>query len=293
LDYASYLLRHLADFVLFALVVGLSLWKTQSFRDGLFYLFCVMIGLMIFGQNYQNWGILTLYAGAAVAAENLARTPSPGRGSAVWAPSLAAPLVLLAMILPTMVHAGATLTLHAGVGVARAGEPSGLPRLEDLRMVRLWTGNHQDYTSNARYLETLREGARLLQEFEPKAARVFVLDFVSPFSAALGLEPPRGDSAWLHWGRTLNEDNLIPPEEMLRDVHIVMEPKVAIEGVTADSLRQGYGSYLDANYELVRESDDWKIYVSRNWPGRPVAAHASAEADKGGLSPLSGRGMPR
>ena len=52
----------------------------------------------------------------------------------------------------------------------------------DVRIVRLWTGNWQDYTSNARYLETLREGARL---------RVRV--------ASPGYDPARGGPAVADW----------------------------------------------------------------------------------------------
>src|SRR3712207_6869265 len=62
------------------------------------------------------------------------------------------------LILPTLVHAGATLTLHAGLAAARAGDSTGLPRLNEVRMVRLWTGNHQDYTSRSEERRVGKEG---------------------------------------------------------------------------------------------------------------------------------------
>jgi hypothetical protein len=45
----------------------------------------------------------------------------------------------------------------------------------------------------------------------------------------------------------VNEFAFIPPDEMFGDVEVVMEPKVAIEGVTGDNLRRIYGPYIAAN----------------------------------------------
>jgi hypothetical protein len=67
-------LNNLADYVLFALIAGLALWRTRSFRDLLFFGFCAVAGFMIVRQNFQGWGVLTLHAGAAVAVEMLLRS---------------------------------------------------------------------------------------------------------------------------------------------------------------------------------------------------------------------------
>ena len=254
-------LRNLADYVLFALLAGLASWRTRKPRDLVFYGFCAVSGFLILNQNFQAWGIITLHAGAAVAAETLARSGERLTPRTGWHVSSGAPLLLLAMVLPTIVHCTIALGLHAGVASARAGEAFGLAKFDRIGLVDLWTSG--EYESFTNYLAGLQDGAQALAELDPKPGHVFVLDFVTPFSAGLGLEPPRGDSVWQHWGRTVDEANFIGPEQLLRDVRVVMEPKSPVEGITAEGLLRIYGPYVAAHFDLVRETRSWKIYLRR------------------------------
>jgi hypothetical protein len=120
-----------------------------------------------------------------------------------------------------------------------------------------------DYVPSAKYLETLQEGARALFEIDPKPANVFVFDFINPFSAGLGLPPARGDSSWQHWERNFDETHFMPPEKLFEDVRIVMDPKWSVEEYTTNGLRLVYGEYLAANFDLVRETEHWKLYAAR------------------------------
>jgi hypothetical protein len=266
----EHVLRNLADFVLFGLAAGLAVWRARSFRDLLFFLFCAVSGFLIINQNLQTWGIISLYAGAAVAAERLARTEETSPG-ARWPVGLGAPLFLLALVLPTTVHCAIALGMHAAIAGARAGEEAGLPAMRNIRLVHLWTwGEHE---SASRYLSSLQDGARTLQGLAPAPGRVFVLDIANPFSAGLGLEPARGDTHWLQWGRTLDAQNAVPPEQMFAGVEIVMEPKpkpVGQQPLTEpasaggiEALRQIYGPSIDARFHLVRETDHWKVHRRR------------------------------
>ena len=257
-EFVDFLFRNFADYVLFTLVTGLALWRTRRVRDLLFFGFCAGAGLLLISQNYQNWGIITLHAGMAVAAELLVRTMTPEDMLRRFSAPAAAPFLLVLLLLPTITHCAAALGLHAALATTRAGEEFTFPNYRGLRLAFVW--QRLDHTSNARYLATLREGAALLERMEPKPKGVFVLDFVAPFSSLAGLVPPRGDSAWQHWGRNVNEFAFIPPEQMFGDVEVVMEPKVAIEGVTGDNLRRIYGPYIDREYRLIAESPDWKLY---------------------------------
>jgi hypothetical protein len=256
-DLVDALLRHLADFSLFALLATLAMLWTRRIRDVLFYGFCAAAGLLIIHQNSQPWGIITLQAGAAVAVEALLRSEdsrSEGRG---WV-AAGAPLLLVVLVLPTIVHCTMALGLHASLAAARAGEEVGLARLDRIRVPVLWSPSDHDFS--ARYLASVRDGAHALSELDAAPAHVYVLDFVNPFSAALGLAPPHGDISWQHWGRNVDATNHLPPEELFRDVRVVMEPKW---GINVGPLRDLYGDYLAANFDVVRETDDWKVHLAR------------------------------
>jgi hypothetical protein len=108
----------------------------------------------------------------------------------------------------------------------------------------------------------LQDGARALAALNGEAGGVFVLDFVNPFSAGLGL-PPARDSSWQHWERNFDATNFLPPEQLFRDVRIVMEPKWPAEDYTARGLREVYGGYLDETFALAHETEYWKLYVDR------------------------------
>jgi hypothetical protein len=272
----SAVLYHLTDYVLFGLLAGLALWRKRSFRDLLFFGFCAVAGLLIIVQNSQPWGIITLHAGAVVAAETLMR--SSHSTSEGWRRS-AAPLLVLAMVLPTIAHCTMTLGLHTALAATMAGEDFGLPRFDRIRLAKLWSPF--DYEFSARYVTSLREGAAVLSGIDPKPSHVAVLDFVNPFSAGLGLKPPRGDSSWLHWGRNVDAERFLPPEQLFRDVRIVMEPKW---GVNADPLRELYGPYIAANFDLIRETAGWKVHLSRHWQRDESIQSTTASAPAAAVS---------
>jgi hypothetical protein len=173
------------------------------------------------------------------------------------------------------VHCAMTLGLHAALAATRSGEEFGLPGFSRIRLAKLWSPF--DYEFSARYVASLREGAGVLSGLAPQPSHVLVLDFVNPFSAGLGLAPPRGDMSWLHWGRNVDATRFMPPEQLFLDVRIVMEPTW---GINAVPLRDLYGPYLAANFDLIRETAGWRVHVSRRWrPGEPFQpATASAPA---------------
>jgi hypothetical protein len=272
-EFVDFALRNLADYVLFLLLVGFSLWRTRSLRDALLYGFCAGAGLMLISQNFQGWGIITLHAGAVVAAERLVRTMTTEDLARPFSIPGAAPLLMLAFVLPTVVHCTAALALSTALSTARYGEPFGLRNYDGLRFAFIW--NPGDAFANGRYLATLREGVAILSAMDPAPKGVFTLDFVNPFSSAANLAPPRGDPAWQHWGRNVNDYAFVPPGQLFRHVEVVMEPRVPIEGITGDNLRQIYGTYLAEHYEPVRETADWRVYRRSNPP--PAVAESFTE----------------
>jgi hypothetical protein len=275
-EFVSVFLRNLADYTFFALFAAFALWRTRSIRDFLFYGFCAGSGFMLIMQNFQTGGIITLPAGAAVAAELLARTMPVSTDRKAPALAMGTQLLMLAFVLPSSIHHAATLGLHAALASTNQGQAVPLPKFDRVRLVQLWT--EDNYPVFSRYLESLGDGARALSALGNEAGRVHVLDFVGPFSAGLGLAPPRGDSTWHHWGRTINEHHHLPPETLFQDVHIVMQPKWPVEFSTAEGLRQIYAGYLADHYDLEEETKDWKVYVLRE-PAETVSRSPEDEQE--------------
>jgi hypothetical protein len=252
------LFANLADHVVFALIAGLALAVSRSFRDLLFYGFCAGAGFLLLKQNFQVWGVIVLAPAAAVAAERIARSRSsagsPGRRLA-----LGAPLAVLALVVPPLVQGGAALVLHSAVAALRLGDPVPLPRFPGVRLVKLWSpGEHPTFVT---YLATIADGSRTLARLQQPPERVLVLDFANPFSAGLGLTPARGDSPWYHWGRTLDEGAHPGAGELFADVAVVLEPKWPVESWTAEGMRRAYDQHLRTYYGLKQESEFWRVYV--------------------------------
>jgi hypothetical protein len=251
--------------VLFGLFAALALWRTRSLRDALFFGFCAGPGLLIVIQNSQPWGIITLHAGAVVAAEILMRPHGPP-GAPADRPRLrgGAPLLIAALLVPTALHCLAALALHAGLAAGGAGKAFGLPRLDGVSLALLWSPGDHDFSSA--YLDSIRAGAEVLADLDAEPRHVAVLDFANPFSAGLGLAPPRGDQSWLHWGRNVNAEHFLAPEQMLAGVEVLMVPKW---GVNVLPLRDLYAGYVQRAFEPVRVTRAWTVHLRR---GRAAGA---------------------
>lgn len=252
-------LRNLADVTIYAIFAVLLLLSRRRLRDLLFIGFCVATGFLIIDQNFQTLGILTLGASAAVIAELLLRSEIAPKFRRL---SRGLPMLLAALLLPATVSNAASLTIHFLYALSGKGEQVPLPNFEGIRLVPMWSTGQYDYFR--RYNETLADGAAALADLGEQPAHVVVLDFVNPFSAGMPLPPPAGDSAWYHWGRTLNRDHHPPAEEIFADAALVLDPKSPIEIWTAAGMRDIYADYIADHYELVTETDYWRIYRRRS-----------------------------
>jgi hypothetical protein len=286
--FTSVLFNNLAGYVLFGIFGALALCRTRSLRDLLFLGFCGGSGYMLMTQNFQNWGIVTLASGAAVAVEAAARKDGLEADRHRASVTAGAQLLLLAFLLPTMVHNAAALSLHAGLASLKQGEAVPLANFDRIRLVRLWS--EEDYPVFSRYLASLEDGARALASLNRNEDRVHVLDFVGPFSAGLGLRSPHGDSTWHHWGRTINEENYLPADMLFRDVQVVMVPKWPIDMATAEGLQRLYAEYLDEHFELAKETADWNVYVLRDPTSETVSRSSGSDPDEHRDNPLHNGG---
>jgi hypothetical protein len=258
-DIADAVMRNFADYVLLTLVVGLSLWRAPRWRDVLFYGFCAGAGAVIMIQNSQAWGIITLHAAALVAAERLMRGAGPAFEERPWAPGAGAPVFILALVLPTIVHCGAALGLHAALAAERPVSRFALPGYERIRIAELWPVT--DYGFSVQFGNGLVDGAQAMADLDP--SRIVVLDFVNAFSAGLGVTPPRGDNSWLHWGRNVDRNHHVPPDRLLGDARVVLAPRPGINGPPLWDL---YGPAVEAGFDLMWETEYWRIYRRREPP---------------------------
>lgn len=254
------ILQNLADVAVYLVFAALLVALRRSFRDLLFIGFCGATGVLIIEQNFQIVGILTLAAGGAVAAEILA---ADGERKGLH---LGLPLLLGILMLPVSVQNGMALALHSGLALANQGDPIALPALSGVHLVKL--NNEGLYRNFSRYNQSIADGAAALASLDTVVERVVVFDFVSPFTAGLGLTPPEGDSPWFHWGRTLDDDVYPPANEILADAKIIMEPKWPIEAWTAGGMGRIYAPYRDQYFALERETADWRVYVRRSSTAR-------------------------
>ncbi len=266
------LLHHIPDFALASVFAAALLHSRGGIRDALFLAFCGFVGLWILQQNAQPWGVISLHAGAAVAAEFVMREDDLAGGRDGVMPR-AMPLLLLAILLPTIVHCSVALGLHTVVAWGGDHRPVPLPRFTDVRVAKLWSGGDPVFAD--RYLQSIADGTEALRTMNPSPSRVMVLDFSNPFSAGLGLRPPSGDIAWMHWNRNLNDRDHPAPEDLFGGSLIVMEPRW---GINNAQLRTLYGDYVDEHFPIIRETAEWTI--RRRGASDPAALAAEGGAKR-------------
>lgn len=248
--------NNLADLIVFSILSIVLLMVRRSPLDLLFVGFCAATGILIIDQNFQTGGILSLAAGAAVAAEALSRQPQI-LGKRWNRLARGCPLLLAAFILPSAAQNAGALGLHATLAVTRQGEPIALPAFEGITIGRLWRDGATPRF--LRYNETIRDGAEALRGLGP-VGRVVVLDFVNPFTAGMDLRPASGDSPWFHWGRTINDGEYPKAETLFADAEIVMLPSQPVERFTGQGMRKLYEPYLKGHFQIVAQTPSWTIY---------------------------------
>ncbi|WP_299706589.1 hypothetical protein [uncultured Tateyamaria sp.] len=258
--YARSFLLTSGEYVVFALIAGLALWQRPRVTDFLFYGFCGASGFALLNQNFQMIGIVSMLAGAAVAAEILSRhqqTASPTLQTVVRG----APFVVLILLLPIALSSAAAVGVHATVAAKRAGVALETPNGQGLRIVNILNKGQFEFYSG--YGQTLESGSALLASLDRSPSRVLVMDFVSPFASLAGLPPQEGGNAWMHDNRNFDLEVHLPAEEMLGGVEVVMIPKQPVAEGTTEKMQQIYGPYLEKHFELTKTSEAWFLYERR------------------------------
>ena len=272
----------------FVLVLGLAALRGLPLRTILLCLVMAGAGLLLYNQNFQEPGIMTMVPAAIVAALHLSRTARSGPGGN-HRYSLAALLLIATMALPPAVLAAESVLMHSWMSI-RGGDPAeylaeidgfmaqevskppqgadfaegrdayraGGADIAALKLIRVQA--LRQVLAQPEYLWTLDDGARLLREDPRLSGKVFTLDMANPFNALVGREGPRGVDSWYHAGRSFNETTYRSPEEALAEVNVVMVPKAPVQPVSHALLAELYGPYLARNFQPVATSDYWVAY---------------------------------
>jgi hypothetical protein len=250
-----------ADYLLFALICALALWRTRSLRDLVFFILCAVIGYWLINGNDQRWGIIILYAAAAIAAEQLLRsmrdTPHGRDGALVNSPGVQ--LFAIALLLPTIAQCTIALGLHAGFALSGTGRTVNLAGVDTIRLVDLWTPF--DFGNNAWYFGTIETGLFDLMALDRAPERVVMLPGPNPFSVLLDLEPARGDAVDLRWNATLNESEHVPAEALFANAEIVVE---RVTGGGSWEIGALYLPYVREHFDVVSDTADWRIFRRRD-----------------------------
>ncbi len=117
--------------------------------------------------------------------------------------------------------------------------------------------------SSYQYATWTNDGLDLLRRHVASESRVFVMDWVNPFSFALGLRSPRGDALYWHAGRVFDENTHPAPERVFAEVTHVMVPKRPIQPASKRMLQRAYGDFLESRFQKIDESDLWTLLARR------------------------------
>ena len=270
---------------LFAAVLLLALLGRIRYDYLLLCLFMGAAGILLDRHNAQGPGILTFIPGALVAI----LAPRRGEGDEASAPSLPAVLLALAMAVPVMVVGAANVAFHfvsaarapagdisvAGLrGIIAPDAPTSTPnqpgasagggaadvcgRVEALPNLEANKGEHP--LSPIQTLAFVADGAALLQRTPQLGGKAFVPDLANPLNALAGRQGPVGAEAFNDAEITFSEAVHRPAEQLFADVDVLMIPKYAQKYATFHLMRQLYGAYWSANFQLAARSACWDAY---------------------------------
>ncbi|WP_227267999.1 hypothetical protein [Roseobacter weihaiensis] len=267
-DYVVSLLETSGEYIVFACLAGLALWQRGRFTDFLFYGFCLGAGYALLMQNFQVRGIVTLLAGGVVAAEHLSRQWRQGLTYSVDMMTRGAALLVIVLMLPVGLSSAAALGLHATMVATGAGIALNTPNGKDIRVVN--TLDDGQFKFYANYAESLEKGVAVLESLSPPPTKVLVMDFVSPMTSLVGLNPPQGGTAWMHDGRNFDADFHFSADALLGGVDVIMIPKRPIAESTTDLMEELYGPYIGKHFKAVRQTRLWRVYQRQEPPLLPT-----------------------
>lgn len=277
-----HLVANIREYVMAAIAVALA---CTTVTRRLYYLtyagYVFAAGLAIIDQNTHIRGVVCLLAVLAVSHELLRRSRSivPSESSGARHAIVLKSVICLALILvflsrPIANRCSSMAIMRSVLGEVTndlPGELQGIVFTEDLSPSLAEDSEPEESVGRTEvpeenrrgYLTTIVDGTKLLEQSRSADETVTVLDFVSPFSFILNIQPATGDHTCIHYGRTMNDSVVFPPEELLGGADIVMIPLLPRVPKTTRFLREVYGPYLEEHFEKAQESEYWELWKKK------------------------------
>lgn len=149
--------------------------------------------------------------------------------------------------------------------------PSNLPIASDLRHLKLPGSlgteplpSLEKMDERSAYLLALKQGVSELQRLHLDRVKIYETRFDNTFSWLLQAPSPKGVLAWLDVGRTFSETAHPPADTYLHDVDVLMVSKLPSDTASTKLFWNIYGSNVSHDFELVSETECWRIYRRRN-----------------------------
>ena len=253
----------------------------------------VLAGLVTCSANAQRT-VIPLFAVAALTlTEELNRIMAKGASATLGRPARLVPAAFLACaLLSVYLLAGVLIPDAASVAYSsawkalRAGQAPATARVDSFAMADLLLppGRYESSSPQAvlqavrnrpadqasltslQYAAWLNDGLALLRPHLNADSRVICLDWINPFSFALGLPSPRGDALCWDFGLLVSDTHHPAAENVLRDATLVMEPKRPIAPFTESFKKRLLGAQLAAHFRVADQSALWILYARQQRP---------------------------
>jgi hypothetical protein len=285
-------------------VLAMALAYTSAAKKWNYLIFMAFVaasGLAIIDQNTHHRGIISLIAVFAVAQEACRRnqeTAFKAEATKLLShKSLACLALLLAFVIQPIVYCWtATAMIRSAVVVSRDQNlPLGLdgivfsfyknPILKGVNLNKS-KGNREfaEITAGQEYINSLLDGAKILEASGIADKSVMTLDFVNPFSFLLAMKPAIGDHTCVHYGRTMNDGITPSPEEYLGQADYVMVPRKPKTPPTADFLWRTYRSYIEKEFDKSAATEYWVLWKRTPTDSKTMHVSATRQTNRSALA---------
>jgi hypothetical protein len=280
-------------------VLAMALAYTSAAKKWNYLIFMAFVaasGLAIIDQNTHHRGIISLIAIFAVAQETCRRnqeTAFKAEATKLLShKSLACLALLLAFVIQPIVYSWtATTMIRSAVVSMDKNLPLGLdgivfsfyknPILKGVNLNKS-KGNREfaEMTAGQEYINSLLDGAKVLEASGIDDKSVMTLDFVNPFSFLLAMKPAIGDHTCVHYGRTMNDGITPSPEEYLGQADYVMVPLKPKTPPTADFLWRTYRPYIEKEFDKSVATEYWVLWKRISTDSKTMHVSATRQSNR-------------
>jgi hypothetical protein len=248
----------------------------------------VLAGLVTCSANAQRTAIPLFAVAALTLTEELRHVMAKGANTTLGRPARLVPAAFLAcallsiyLIAGVLIPDAASVAYSSAWKAFRAERAPATARVDSLAMADLLLppGRYESSSPQAvlqaiikrpteqasltslQYAVWLNDGLALLRPHLNADSRVICLDWINPFSFALGLPSPRGDALCWDFGLLVSDTHHPAAENVLRDATLVMEPKRPIAPFTESFKKRLLGAQLAAHFRVADQSTLWILYA--------------------------------